>query len=91
MKLFNIIVVFALAIAGCTEDSSVDEIGQSGHLNSTGRSSKVVYYCSGGKSKSYHTVRDCRGLRRCSGEIKEISISEVGTIGREDPCNFCAD
>lgn len=49
--------------------------------------SDIVYICTGSKAKVYHKYKDCRGLDRCSGSIKEISLDEAKKIRR--PCKIC--
>lgn len=47
----------------------------------------IVYICTGPKAKVYHKYKDCRGLDKCSGSIKEISLDEAKKIRR--PCKIC--
>ena len=47
-----------------------------------------VYICTGPQSACYHCEKDCRGLKRCSGEIKQISLAKAKEMGRR-PCGFC--
>lgn len=49
--------------------------------------SDTVYICTGPKAKVYHKYNDCRGLERCSGEVKEISLEKAKKIRR--PCRIC--
>lgn len=49
--------------------------------------SDTVYICTGPKAKVYHKYKDCRGLDRCSGDIKEISLEKAKKIRR--PCKIC--
>lgn len=39
--------------------------------------SDTVYICTGPKAKVYHSTSKCRGLNRCSGDIKSISLKEA--------------
>lgn len=36
-----------------------------------------VYVCSGHSAKRYHSISDCKGLRKCSGEILEMTVAEA--------------
>ena len=47
-----------------------------------------VYICTGGKSECYHSNKNCKGLSRCSKEIKEISLDDAKKMGRR-PCKMC--
>lgn len=62
--------------------------------NSTPRQKKYaadperVYVCSGYHSKRYHSVDDCKGLSKCSGDIMEMTIEEAEIDGKT-PCKMC--
>lgn len=47
-----------------------------------------VYICTGKSAYSYHNNRNCRGLNRCSAEIKSVSLDYAKSIGRL-PCKIC--
>jgi len=47
-----------------------------------------VYICQGSKSACYHVRTDCNGLRRCSTQLKEITLEEAKKMGRR-PCKVC--
>jgi hypothetical protein len=47
-----------------------------------------VYICTGKSAYSYHNNRSCRGLNRCSAEIKSVSLEYAKNIGRS-PCKIC--
>lgn len=49
--------------------------------------SETVYICTGPKAKKYHKTSHCKGLNRCSGTIKSISIAEARK--HYSPCNIC--
>lgn len=36
-----------------------------------------VYICTGPKAKKYHRYSDCKGLNKCSGQIKKISLTQA--------------
>lgn len=47
-----------------------------------------VYVCSGPMAKRYHARRDCKGLRKCSRGVREITIYEAQEEGKT-PCRWC--
>jgi hypothetical protein len=47
-----------------------------------------VYICTGGSSKCYHSNSGCRGLNKCSKEIKVITENEAQQMGRRK-CKIC--
>ena len=47
-----------------------------------------VYICTGPYATSYHKTPNCKGLDRCSGEVKEIDAAEAADMGRHK-CGFC--
>lgn len=54
----------------------------------TTEQSAKVYICTGRSSKRYHKTSRCEGLRRCSGEIRAVSVAEAERMGRT-PCKIC--
>ncbi len=50
--------------------------------------SSSVYICTGSKATVYHSSNKCRGLNRCSGEIKAISLADAKEMGRR-ACKMC--
>lgn len=49
--------------------------------------SKMVYICTGPNAKVYHRTPNCKGLNKCSGSIKKVSVSDVSRSRR--PCKIC--
>ena len=49
-----------------------------------------VFVCAGRTAKRYHSVDDCKGLSRCSGEILEMTLEEAEEMGKT-PCRMCVD
>lgn len=47
-----------------------------------------MYVCSSARAKRYHSVSDCKGLQRCSGEILEMTIEEAEDEDKS-PCRMC--
>lgn len=58
---------------------------ESGSGNST---NSVVYICTGPKAETFHKSKGCRGLNRCSGSIKAISMDKAKGMGRR-ACKIC--
>lgn len=50
--------------------------------------SKKVYICTGPMSERYHKTQHCKGLRRCSGDIERVTVSEARDLDRT-PCGYC--
>lgn len=48
---------------------------------------KYVYICTGPNAKVYHYRSNCRGLNKCSGNIKKITLEDVKNKRR--PCKIC--
>lgn len=53
-----------------------------------GISSIRVYVCTGPNAYAYHKTKTCRGLRHCTGEIKEISLAQAKKDNRK-ACKLC--
>lgn len=49
---------------------------------------KTVYICTGPKATTYHKTKDCRGLKKCSGEVKAVTESKAKTDKRS-ACKIC--
>lgn len=47
-----------------------------------------AYICTGPQSEVYHSTKRCKGLRRCSGDLRKLSINEAENIGRRE-CKWC--
>lgn len=47
-----------------------------------------VYICTGKYAYSYHSTNTCRGLNRCSAEIKKVTLEQAKKKGRT-PCDIC--
>ena len=57
-------------------------------LSSTSETETYVYICTGGSSKRYHKSPSCKGLDRCSKDIKKVTLSYAEDNGRT-PCKVC--
>ena len=53
-----------------------------------GSGDTYVYICTGPQSAKYHKTSTCRGLDKCSKEIKKVTVKEARSIGRT-PCGYC--
>lgn len=58
------------------------------NYNNRNKTSEIVYICTSGTSKRYHSDRYCSGLGRCTGEIEEVSVEDAEDMGRT-PCHIC--
>ena len=47
-----------------------------------------VYICTGPTAYVYHKTNTCKGLRRCTGEIKKINIEQAKNENRK-ACKLC--
>lgn len=80
MKKLLLLLASAALLTGCGS-----AVAQSNDKETNG---EIVYICTGGYSKRYHSTRSCKGLRNCGGSIKAISIEEAEQMGRT-PCQLC--
>ena len=48
---------------------------------------KYVYICTGPKAKVYHITPKCKGLTKCSGDIKKVTLEEIQKSRRA--CKLC--
>lgn len=48
----------------------------------------TVYVCTGPKAKKYHATQTCRGFNRCSGSVRQLSVSSARAKGFT-PCKIC--
>lgn len=91
-KLFFIFSLAVFFLTACSDNNDSDKYGISSvyaeNLQTGSTNESTVYICTGPNSKRYHSHSDCRGLGKCSGEIKEVSISKAESIGRT-PCKWC--
>lgn len=47
-----------------------------------------VYVCSGRNARRYHSVDNCKGISKCSGEVIEMTIEEAENEYKT-PCRIC--
>lgn len=50
--------------------------------------SATVYVCTGPQSVCYHSSSKCRGLSRCSADVKAVSLDKAKQMKRR-PCGIC--
>ena len=48
----------------------------------------VVYLCVNGKTVVYHSSRNCAAMRRCSHEVRAVSVGEATATGHRK-CMKC--
>ena len=56
--------------------------------NGSNNINSVVYVCTGPKAEVYHSRSNCKGLSRCSGTIKKMTLSEAIEKKRR-ACKLC--
>lgn len=59
------------------------------HSKKKSNSSNLVYICMGGHSTKYHTTKNCKGLQKCKGGVKSITINEAERTYKRTPCKLC--
>lgn len=47
-----------------------------------------VFVCTGGSSKKYHGLKDCRGLSSCNGSVVKMTVAKAKQAGRT-ACKLC--
>ena len=78
----HLLLILSLILLGCGGGEKKQE--------ETHQEDNIVYICTGGSSERYHASDDCRGLSRCKGDIKGITIAEAQDMGRT-PCKICCE
>lgn len=79
MKKLVVLLLFTSSILACTKATIPTK--------STNQEPKV-YICTGKSSEVYHSDENCRGLRNCKGEIKQVPLKEAQTMNRR-ACKIC--
>lgn len=57
-------------------------------IKSSNSESQMVYICTGPQSRVYHKYDDCKGLSKCSEEIKKITLDKAKSMKRR-ACKLC--
>jgi hypothetical protein len=58
------------------------------NTHSTSSEAQLVYICTGPQSKVYHKHSNCKGLRNCSKDIKQITLDKAKSMNRR-ACKLC--
>lgn len=74
----SVLFIFALLLPTLT----------AGEPQTVRKDSATVYICTGPKSKRFHANSNCRGLKRCSGDVVSISMEKARKQGYS-PCKIC--
>ncbi len=69
---------------------STQKTNASKELNKKPKKKIYVYICTGRYARVFHATNYCKGLSRCRGEIKEITLKQARYIGRR-ACRICYD
>ena len=57
-------------------------------ISTSCKNEETVYICTGPKAEVYHARKNCRGLNRCSGSSKMVSLAKAIEMGRR-ACKIC--
>lgn len=68
-------------------DTPIEKISTT---KTSGTKSNNVYICLGPNAYAYHLNKNCRGLRKCSCEIRAVSREEARKLDFKKPCGICA-
>lgn len=49
---------------------------------------QMVYICTGPQAKVYHKTSKCKGLNKCSGSVKQVTIGKAQSMKRR-ACKIC--
>ena len=48
-----------------------------------------VYICTGPQSECYHKNTFCRAFKKCSGDIKKVTLDQAKDKYKRRPCGYC--
>lgn len=51
------------------------------------KSATTVFVCVSPSAEVYHYKEDCRGIKKCTHEVKKVSLDEAKKMGRR-MCGF---
>lgn len=92
MKYLKHILALALAVVSYTStegSTNANETVNTQLLNTENAiAGNKVAICTGPKAVKYHSKSDCRGLNRCSGSIRWITLEEAQKRHYK-PCKIC--
>ncbi|CAN5576554.1 hypothetical protein BH10BAC5_BH10BAC5_13950 [soil metagenome] len=74
---FLIFIFVTLALASCSKNEPTDP-----------KDLAIVYVCSSNSAKTYHTDKNCSGLKGCSKDILEVKVYKARENERTI-CNIC--
>lgn len=74
------LIFLIISLLGCQSESK--------YSTSIDLSEKLVLICLGSTAYAYHN-HYCQGLKRCEGEVKEVTIHEAKSNNRGKPCGYC--
>lgn len=75
-NLKSVLLTLSLVVSGVCLSSCATSEAASGDY---------VYICTGPNAKVYHSSKNCRGLRKCSGEVKHVARQSV----KRRACKVC--
>lgn len=83
MKKFALILLAALT--SCTNKQDAPGLYESREAEK-----EKVWICLGTSSHAFHASYNCKGIKACRGEKKQISAGKAYSMGRT-PCHYCCD
>lgn len=88
IALFFVGTYYGICLSNIYDKDKGEPSAKESNTNEEEKDVEVVYICTSGTSKRYHSDRYCSGLGRCIGEIDEMSVDEAENMGRT-PCHIC--
>lgn len=79
--------VLSVAIYGYGAISAAGS--ESDEIEMVESASEQVYICTGPHAKVYHSSSSCKGLKKCSGQTKKVSVSEARSKYNRRACKIC--
>ena len=49
----------------------------------------TVYICDSKSSEVYHKTKNCSGIKNCTHEVKEVTVSEATSTYNRRACKIC--
>lgn len=49
----------------------------------------TVYICDSKNSEVYHSSKTCKGIEKCTHQIKEVSLEDAVNTYKRRPCKIC--
>ncbi|MBI9036194.1 MAG: hypothetical protein JEZ03_17175 [Bacteroidales bacterium] len=82
MKKQLLILLFLSLFLSCNQSTTKNKTKENTQTEQT------VFICDSEASYAYHKNKNCRGLKRCKADVKEIKLSTAKKKGRK-PCKIC--